>query len=370
MENTRQYYNSVGAGPARYIRGRKILQESGILLARLGSKGILAGGKKALEAAASPLIDSMRKAGITLPEPVWYGGECYEASIEKLADEAVRCQASFLVGIGGGKALDTAKAAAFRAGIPVVTVPTIAATCAATTGISILYNEKGEYVGISYDSQTPVYVFCDLDIVGKAPECYLRAGIGDTAAKWYEFDAACRKFEKSDMDIGLTLSTTREIARLCYGVLKKHGQAARSAVLRGDITFSLAEVVDAIVFFAGMVSETAGDRVRSTAAHAIYGGLTLLEETHRYLHGEIVAFGVFVQLLMEEKPEDVINSYLDFCHSVGLPTAFRDIGLPEIRDDQILRVARHAASLDGMEHMPFPVTWNLVADALRKAAQR
>ncbi|MDH7578072.1 MAG: iron-containing alcohol dehydrogenase family protein [Bacillota bacterium] len=358
---------TIEAGPGRYVRGEGILLEAGTLLQKLGPRTLIAGGRRALAAAGATLQKSLDGAGISVPDPVWFGGECHEGNIRSLAAVAGKVKASFLIGVGGGKALDTAKAAAYHAGIPVVTVPTIAATCAATTGISILYTQEGEYLGISRASQAPAFVLCDLGVIGQAPDRYLRAGIGDTAAKWYEFDAAYRKLKKEAQSPDVALTAAWKLSGLCFEVLCAHAEGALAAAREHEVTADLANVVDAVIFLAGMVSEFAGDQVRSAAAHAIYGGLTLLPATRASLHGEVVAFAVLVQLIMEEKPRAELEAYVDFCLSAGLPTTFSELGLGEINSAELRLVAEQAASLAGMENMPFPVTPELVERALWRA---
>ncbi|MDU5880570.1 MAG: iron-containing alcohol dehydrogenase, partial [Serratia marcescens] len=93
------------------------------------------------------------------------------------------------------------------------------------------------------------------------------------------------------------------------------------------------------------------------AAHAIHNGMTQLEECHHCYHGEKVAFGVLVQLVLENAPQEEIETVLNFCHSVGLPTNLHMLGVKEINKDKLRAVAK-AATAEGetIHNMPFVVT--------------
>ena len=98
-----------------------------------GKKALVVGGKTALEKALPKIQAALAGTGVELADPLWYGGECTYENIDLVAAAAGQCGADMILGVGGGKALDTAKGAALRAGVPVFCLPTIAATCAATS---------------------------------------------------------------------------------------------------------------------------------------------------------------------------------------------------------------------------------------------
>ncbi len=74
---------------------------------------------------------------------VLFSGHCSESDVAQLVAEAGDDRA-VVIGVGGGALLDTAKAVARRLGLPVVAIPTIAATCAAWTPLSVWYNDAGQ----------------------------------------------------------------------------------------------------------------------------------------------------------------------------------------------------------------------------------
>jgi glycerol dehydrogenase len=60
------------------------------------------------------------------------------------------------------------------------------------------------------------------------------------------------------------------------------------------------------------------------------------------MHGEIVAFGTLVQLILEDQPMEEIENVIDFCLTVGLPITLKQIGLAEYTSDELMRVAQAA----------------------------
>lgn len=84
-----------------------------------------------------------------------------------------------VVGIGGGKTVDTAKYAASRWGLPMVSVATSLANDGIASPVASLINDgiKG-----SYGVHIPFGVVVDLDFVDSGPDRVNRAGIGDVVS--------------------------------------------------------------------------------------------------------------------------------------------------------------------------------------------
>jgi glycerol dehydrogenase len=130
------------------------------------------------------------------------------------------------------------------------------------------------------------------------------------------------------------------------------------------VTRSLENIVEANILLSGLGFESAG----LAAAHAIHNGLSALEPTHNYYHGEKVAFGTLVQLILENANPDELSAVLDFCHTVGLPICLEDIGITQITDKELIAVAEKACIPEESIHfMPFPITPADVVDAIKVA---
>ncbi len=394
----------------RYIRKSGRLSDFGQLaremgLARPGQAILISGGETALSVAAGKLQASLAAAlgEETSIRQYVYGKDCTEKTISALAGELARTGASLLVAAGGGKALDTAKAAAFRARIPLVTVPTIAATCAAVTALSVIYSDTGQYLRMEYAVQTPSLVIVDTDIIAAAPRRYLRSGVGDTLAKWHEVNATAQK-ALLDPEIGETaasfaVQSARAAAYQCYQTLLVNAPAvlgdgsspsaaspvetpasprAASPVKTPETvstkaastktvvpeTSLLEAVVDAIILLAGLASGLGGKACRTACAHAVHDALTSLPEASRLLHGELVAFGVLCQAAVEHKPARELQELMGFYRRLELPVSLADLGLAT-DDQRLINVARQAAASPDMQNMPFAVSAVDLLDAFR-----
>ncbi len=171
---------SLTVAPAKVLRGSQAIEQAGAAIARLGSRPMVVGGKRTLAVAQHRLQLQLQVAQAD------YGADCSEATLADLKQAAIAHQADLIIGVGGGKALDTAKLLADQQQLPVVTIPTSAATCAAWTALANVYSEQGAFLyDVSLD-RCPDLLVLDYELIQTAPQQTLIAGIGDAIAKWYE----------------------------------------------------------------------------------------------------------------------------------------------------------------------------------------
>ncbi len=121
----------------------------------------------------------------TIVEFVEFGGECIISEIKRFAAAAADISDDVIVGIGGGKILDTAKAAASELAIPVIVAPTAASTDAPTSAMSIIYNDEGVHEDFYTHGSNPNIVLVDTDIITNAPVRLFISGIGDVLAYFF-----------------------------------------------------------------------------------------------------------------------------------------------------------------------------------------
>ena len=254
-------------------------------------------------------------------------------------------KADVLVAMGGGKTIDTAKIAADRAGLPVLVVPTIASTDAPCSGCAVLYSEQGVFEKVFYQKLNPAVVLVDTEIIVRAPVRFLVAGMGDALATWFEA-RSCGATQSPNECGGLATLTGLTLARLCYDTLIKYGESAAVAASRKLITPAVEHIVEANILLSGVGFESGG----LASAHSIHNGLTALDETHAFYHGEKVAFGVLAGLQLTDAPPEESADVLSFCRRVGLPTTLADLGLGNIGRDRLMAVAQKACAPDEYIH--------------------
>ncbi len=135
--------------------------------------------------------------------------------------------------------------------------------------------------------------------------------------------------------------TAFELARFCYTTLMRYGRPAKLACEQHQVTPALEHVIEANTLLSGLGFESGG----LAAAHAIHNGLTVLPATHKYWHGEKVAFGTLAMLMLTDRAPELIEEVYQFCEDIGLPTTLADIGLAGVSDDELLAVAGRLVKL-------------------------
>ena len=347
--------------PGSYVQGEgelRLLADHVATLRR--HKAYIIVGPRVFKSYQEDIESSFKDQGVPFEIQI-FGGECSMTEINKHREQLGDCDIVF--GIGGGKALDTSKAVAFYEEIPVVIVPTAASTDAPCSRLSVVYHDDGSFDHYLPLPKNPDVVVMDSDVIASAPPRFLSAGIGDALATYFEA-RACEKSCAVTMAGGVSTKSVMALAKLCNDTLLSKGYEALCAVKEGICNEAVEDVIEANTFLSGVGFESGG----LAAAHAIHNGMTVLEETHKLLHGEKVAYGALTQLVMEDTPQDELEKIFRFCKQVALPTTLEELGLGEVSDEGLLAAAKEACREDDtMGNMPFEVTPESIVTAMRKA---
>ncbi len=323
---------------------------------KLGDKILIIGGKTALEKSKEKIEEALKACKRVEFQVAWYGGECTYENMESLLEEAKKRESNLVLGVGGGKAIDTAKGVAEKLDVPVITIPTIASTCAATTALSIVYTEKGDFTDLYYLDHCPVHIFIDTMIIAESPWKYQWAGIGDAMAKFYETRATTR---------GKTLSHSvqlgKQISCLCAAPMLECGVKAVEDNKDQVDSLELREVSLNSLISTGLASILIGQENNGAAAHGLFYGMTMLPEIEHHLHGEVVAYGILFLLMLDGDHEEIRRLY-PFYREMGWPTHLKDLSLS--REDISEAVIEKALGAADMGKMPYKVTREMLLKAL------
>lgn len=355
--------------PTKYVQGEDELLNLGYFVKSFGTSALLIAHPDDVNRVKEKLNATAEKFQITFVES-GFKGECSRQEVSRLQKIAKENNCACTIGLGGGKAIDTAKCVAM--GDALIICPTIAATDAPTSHSAVLYTEEGAFDDYAYFKQNPSVVLVDTTVIAKAPTRFLVSGMGDALSTYFEARASAASY--SNVNAGLPCgyregvcgeakgtNTALALATLCYQTLLKDGEKAKISCDCNMITPALENIIEANILLSGLGFESGG----LAGAHAIHDGLTILEGTHKYFHGEKVAFGTIAQLVLENAPEEELYEVFDFCLKVGLPVCLKDIGVDSITSEELMQVAEKACIKEESIHsMPFPVTPNSAAAAI------
>lgn len=351
-------------GPLRYVQGPGVMADIGAHAATLADKALILMDGFVQDSYGEAISASMEKAGV-MATAARFNGESTDAEMARIAEMARKARAGVIVGIGGGKTLDTGKIASRETGARIMTVPTIASTDSPTSAIGVVYTADGVYVRVEQSPRNPDIVLVDSEVILKAPVRFLASGMGDALSTWYEARSNFESRSRNYIGSGYQPSIAgMQIARACHEALMRDGIAAYQAARAGCLTQAVENIIEVNTLLSGLGFENCG----VAAAHGVHDALTVLEPTHHFMHGEKVAFGTICLLVLENRPLPEIAEAVEFCAAIGLPVTLADLGLEGVSDADLKRVGEAAMQPASVIHsVPVPLSAGKVAATIRAA---
>lgn len=350
-------------GPKRYVQRPGALAEAGSLLKPFGRRPMILGDETVLAIVRPDLEKDLPTAGLD-PRFVLFGAECSPAEVVRLLHVGRLEEVDFIVGTGGGKAIDTARVVAGRLDLPLVTLPTSAATCSAASTVSVIY-ENGIRTE-TVNGKAAELVLVDSAILAAAPSRLLAAGMGDTLAKWYEgkptFDGTADP--APSLQAAMTLSTQVKETIFQFGLAaKRDGDAGRGSP-------AVEKMIEANILMAGIISGIGGRTFRVALAHALLYGLTVLPSVHHALHGEVVSYGLVVQTCLERNEAELVR-LASFFSQLGLPVTLAELGIHDLEDPLFREGLRRTCAVGSSAHnLSFPVEEKMLLHAIKTVEER
>jgi len=353
---------NIMGSPQRYIQGKGALDQIGAVIRDFGKNPFFVADATVMKIVRPRLEKILKDTGL----PGFFEefqGQCCHSEIGRLARKCRNANCDIAIGLGGGKTIDTTKALKLELGIPLIIAPTIASNDSPTSRIIVVYSDEGVFREGLFLPFNPEVVLVDTAIIAQAPLRFLVAGIGDALATKFEAEQCYQSgglnfFKARPCQAALTMADT------CYQIIRRNGVLAKKAIEAGLVTEAVEQVVEANILLSGIGFESGG----LAAAHALNQGFTLIEETHHTLHGEIVAFGLLAQFVLENRDRAFMNEMIMFYKEIGLPCTLEAIGLKEVDKEKLSTIAKHACRKGSyIYNMAVPIDEKKVADAILMA---
>ena len=100
----------------------------------------------------------------------------------------------------------------------------------------------------------------------------------------------------------------------------------------------------------------------------MHNSLTAIPDTHKSLHGEKVIFGLIVQFILEDKPQQEIHKLISFLNALNIPITLGQLGIKEDIDNIISKIASGVElPAEALEKLSFKVSSELIEAAIKKA---
>ena len=309
----------VGAG--RYIQCHGALKRAGEEMVFFGKKAYLLYGDQMVKGKTSQVLEkSLRGSGITFQSEI-FEGPSTEKSFGDVAARVRESGAEIVAGIGGGRIIDIAKAAGDMVDASIFTIPTSAATCAAYAVLYVVYGEDGNVDHSGFLNHEISGVIVDMDlVVNDCPRRYFVSGIVDAMAKKPEFSFTMAHLKDEGMIATSEIAT--KIADFTYSKYMRDTRQALKDFDDGKDSMLIDDMVNMNIMLTGMVSDLSTGGKQLAVAHNFYDAICCMHKDVRkkYLHGEIVAMALPLQLAVNGSPEAEIEEFYghDYAAMEGL----------------------------------------------------
>lgn len=286
------------------------LGSSALLISGRGTMGVA--GERVLSALAHDHTVASFVAGEINPSII--------AEAEKAAGGA-----DFLVGVGGGRVIDTAKIVAYNLDLPFISVPTAASHDGIASARASVPLESGH---ASLEAQPPMAIIADTGVIAAAPHRLLAAGCADIISNYtaiLDWELAHRVKGEPVSEYAMALSKmTAEILVKNATIIRPHQEQSARFVIKALVSSGVA------------MSIAGSSRPASGGEHKFSHALDRLAP-QKALHGESCGIGTIISMYLHGGDWRSIRSSLK---TIGAPTTPADLGIPDATAVEALMMAK------------------------------
>ena len=276
---------------------------------RLGDSALLVSGRGTMELAGTSVKDILAKEHTVTP----FLAEQINASVIKKGEKAAK-GADFLIGVGGGRVIDTAKIVSFNLGLPFISVPTAASHDGIASARASVAMEGGHS---SLEAHPPVAIVADTGIIASAPHRLLAAGCADVISNYtaiLDWELAHRVKGEPISEYAITLSKmTAEILVKDAHLIRPHNEQSAWIVVKALVSSGVA------------MSIAGSSRPASGGEHKFSHALDRLAPG-KALHGESCGIGTIISMYLHGGDWRGIRSSL---RMIGAPVTPAEVGIDD-----------------------------------------
>lgn len=320
--------------PGRTYLGEYVIGRLGKEARLLGKHALILTDSTVWERVGSEVRESLKSERIEY-ELSYHEGHCCRETYEETRRRALDIEADVIIGIGGGRLLDTAKIASDRAGIRSITIPSSAATCAAAAWLSVEYTIEGAFVGNYWTKYPPFSTLIDTNLILKrCPERLNMAGIVDAMAKYPEMEYNRR--DAQNFSPNAFSEVSMDAARHNYNYFMKHQRELVNKFKKKTMDDQMEMAVAKCISITGIISCLACAGKQAAISHMLYNYICCrhVEITKQYLHGEIVGASLCYQLAVNGHSREDVEDMRIFLDGAGIPSGMGGIGLELTSDEE------------------------------------
>jgi glycerol-1-phosphate dehydrogenase [NAD(P)+] len=276
---------------------------------KLGHSALLISGKGTMNLAGKRVMKILKKDYEIIP----FIADEISIPVIKNAERAA-ADLDFVIGVGGGRVIDTAKIVSYNLDRQFISVPTAASHDGIASARASVSMGEGHS---SLEAQPPIAIVADTGIIASAPHRLLAAGCADVISNYtaildWELAHRVKGEPMSEYAIALSKMTAEILVKNAHLIKPHHEQSAWF-------------VTKALVSSGVAMSIAGSSRPASGGEHKFSHALDKLAPG-KALHGESCGIGTIISMYLHGGDWRGIRSSLKI---IGAPTTPADVGIDD-----------------------------------------